>query len=49
MDIETRTVILIRTDYIKEVNTVIDDGISQGKYFETVKNTHQELKYFQDL
>ena len=26
---------------------MIDDGISQDKYVETVDNTHQDLKHFQ--
>ena len=46
---ETCTVILNRTDYIKKVNAMIDDGISQGKYVETVDNTHQDLKHFQNF
>ena len=28
---------------------MIDAGISQGKYVETVNNTHQDLKYFQNF
>ena len=42
-DKKSCTVILNRTDYIKKVNAMIDDGISQGKYVETVDNTHQDL------
>ena len=49
VDKETCTVILNRTDYIKKVNAMIDDGISQSKYVETVDNTHQDLKHFQNL
>ena len=48
-DKETCKVILNRTDYIKKVNAMIDDGISQGKYVETVDNTHQDLKHFQNF
>lgn len=33
----------------KNVNTMIDDGIAQGKYVETVDNTHQDLKHFQNV
>ena len=46
---ETCTVILNRADYIKKVNAMIDDGISQGKYVQTVDNTHQDLKHFQNF
>ena len=28
---------------------MIDDSISQGKYVETVNNTYQDLKYFQNF
>ena len=28
---------------------MIDDGISQGKYVETVDNTYQDLKHFQNF
>ena len=48
-DKEICKVILNRTDYIKKVNAMIDDGISQGKYVETVDNTHQDLKHFQNF
>ena len=27
----------------------INDGISQGKYVESVSNTHQDLKHFQNF
>ena len=46
---ETCTVILNRTDYIRKKNTMIADGISQGKYAETVNNTHEDLKNFQNF
>ena len=48
-DKETYRVILNRTDYIKKVNAMIDDYISQGKYVETGDNKHQDLKLFQNL
>ena len=48
-DKETCTIILNRADYIKKVNATIDDGISQGKYVETVQNTQQDLKHFQNF
>ena len=28
---------------------MIDDGISEGKYFETVDNTHPDFKHFQNF
>ena len=46
---ETCTVILNRTYYITKKNAMIDDGISQGKYAETVDNTHEDLKNFQNF
>ena len=39
-DKETCTVILNRTDYQNKVNNVINEGIAEGKYIETVDNTH---------
>ena len=49
MDKETSTATLNRADFIKKVNVKIDDGISQRKYVETVDNTHQDLKHFQNF
>ena len=48
-DKETCTVILNRTDYQNKVNNVINEGIAEGKYIETVDNTHKDLKRFQDF
>ena len=48
-DKESRVVIFNRTNYISKVNTMIDDGISLGKYVETADNTHQDLKHFQSF
>ena len=39
-DKETCTVILNRTDYQNKVNNMINEGIAEGKYIETVDNTH---------
>ena len=33
----------------KKVNAIIDDGVSQVKYLETVDNTHQNLMHFQNF
>ena len=46
---ETFTVILNRTDHVINVNAMIDDGISKGKYVATVGNTHQDLRYLQNF
>ena len=48
-DKETCTVILNRTDYQNKVNNMINEGIAEGKYIETVDSTHKDLKYFQDF
>ena len=45
-DKETCTVILNRTDYQNKVNNMINEGIAEGKYIETVDNTHKDLKRF---
>ena len=39
-DKKTCTVILNRTDYQNKVNNMINEGIAEGKYIETVDNTH---------
>ena len=44
---ETCTVILHRMDYQNKVNNMINEGIAEGKYIETVDNTHKDLKRFQ--
>ena len=49
VDKESCTVILNKTDYVKKVNAMISEGISKGKYVETVNNTHTDLKRFQDF
>ena len=45
-DKETCTVILNRTDYQNKVNNMINEGIAEAKYIETVDNTHKHLKHF---
>ena len=49
VDKKTYTVTLNRTDYQNKVNNLINEGIDEGKYFETVDNTHKDLKRFQDF
>ena len=44
---EACTVILNRTDSQNKVNNMIDKGIAEGKYIQTVDNTHKDLKRFQ--
>ena len=43
---ETCTVILNRTDYQSKINHMNNEGIAEGKYIETVDNTHKDLKRF---
>ena len=40
VDKKTYTVTLNRTDYQNKVNNLINECIDEGKYFETVDNTH---------
>ena len=48
-DKETCTVILNRFYYQNKVNNMINEGIAEGIYIETVDNTHKNLKRFQDF
>ena len=49
-DKEPCTVILNKSDYIRKVNNIIEKGMQQGKYIETVDTTTQsDLKHFQDF
>ena len=48
-DKETYTIILNRKDYQHKVNNMINEGIAEGKYIETVEKTHKDLKHFQDF
>ena len=47
-DKESCTIILNKTDYVREVNNIIE-GIQQGKYIETIDTTQGDLKHFQDF
>ena len=46
-DKESCTIILNKTDYVNKVNAMTSEGISKGKYVETVDSTHKDLKHFQ--
>ena len=48
-DKESCTVILNKTDCVNKFNAMISEGISKGKYVETVDSTHKDLKHFQDF
>ena len=42
-------VILNKSNYIRKVNNIIEEGLQQGKYIETIDATQRDLKYFQDF
>ena len=46
-DKESCTIILNKSDYIMKVNNIIEEGIQQGKYIETIDTTQSNLKHFQ--
>ena len=48
-DKESCTVILNKSDYIRKVNNIIEEGMQQGKYIETIDTTQSDLKHFQDF
>ena len=48
-DKETCTVILNKRDYIKKVNKIIEQGMEQGKYIETIDTTQSDIKHFKDF
>ena len=45
-DKESCTVKLNKIDYIREVNNIIEEGMQQGKYIETIDTTQSDLKTF---
>lgn len=47
-DKETCTVILNKSDHIKKVNNIIEEG-TQGKDIETIDITHDDVKHQQDF
>ena len=48
-DKQSCMVILNKTDYVNKVNAIINEGISKGKYVETVDSTHKDFQHFQDF
>ena len=48
-DKESCTIILNKSDYIRKVNNIIEEGIQQGKYIETTDTTQSDLKHFQEF
>ena len=48
-DKKSCTVILKKSDYVWQVDQMIEDGITEGKYIETSNNTLCDLKRFQDF
>ena len=48
-DKESCTAILNKSDYIKKVNNIIEEGMQQGKYIETLDTTQSDLKHFQNF
>ena len=47
--VQQQSLLLKRADYQNKVNNMINEGITEGKYIETVGNTHKDLKRFQDF
>ena len=48
-DKESCTVILNKSDYIRKVNNIIEEGMQQGKYIETIDTTQSDSRHFQDF
>ena len=46
---ETGTVITNESDHQNKVNNIVNEGIVEGKYIETVDNNHRDLKCSQDF
>ena len=45
-DKESCTVTLNKSDYIRKVNNIIEEGMQQGKYIGTIDTTQSNLKHF---
>ena len=45
-DKESCTIILNKSDYIRKINNIIEEGMQQGKYIETIDTTQSDLKTF---
>ena len=48
-DKDSSIVIMNKTDYIKKIETMIEEGIRNGTYAETDDTTMQDLKQSQDF
>ena len=48
-DKESCTVKLNKIDYIREVNNIIEEGMQQGKYIETIDTTQSDSRHLQDF
>ena len=45
-DKKSCTIILNKSDYIRKINNIIEEGMQQGKYIETIDTTQSDLKTF---
>ena len=48
-DKEPCTVKVNKSDYIREVNNIIEEGMQQSKYIKTIGTTQSDLKHFHDF
>ena len=48
-DQESFTAVLNKSDYIREVNNIVEDGMQQGNYIETIDTTDSDLKHFHNF
>ena len=48
-DKDSSVVIMQRADYVNKLETMIEEGITNGKYMVTEDNTLKDLKSFQDF
>ena len=48
-DKDSSVVIMQRADYVKKLETMIEEGIANGKYVVTEDNTLKDLKSFQNF
>ena len=48
-DKESCTVILNKSGYIRKISNIIEEGMQQGKYLETIDTNQSDLKHFQDF
>ena len=48
-DKESCTVIRNKSGYIRKISNIIEEGMQQGKYLETIDTNQSDLKHFQDF